>query len=96
MRVLAVEIETKRGQIPTLLLQEEARRVYELYKKGKIQDIFFSKKEHKAIILFEVRSLAEVTKLLKSLPLVKAKYINFKLIELLPYSGYDRIIAKRL
>jgi muconolactone delta-isomerase len=94
MRILAIEVEKMKGRIEKSLLEEEAIRVYELYKKGKIREIYFNKQDHTAIILFEVKDIHEAGNVIKTLPLVKSKYIDFKLMELIPYSGYDRIFKQ--
>ena len=45
-----------------------------------------------AVLIMETRDRKAATKLLKSLPLVKSGKINFEIMELKPYSGFERII----
>ncbi|MGB7539452.1 MAG: hypothetical protein WBM17_13010 [Anaerolineales bacterium] len=93
MRILAFEIEQRKDPIDSSLSKEEAKKVYELFKKGVIREIYFSKKDHAAVIYFEARNISEVRKMIKTFPLVKSKYIDFKLMELIPYSGFDRLFT---
>ena len=94
MRVLAVEKEIRPGKFNKALYEREARGVYALYKDGKIREIFFTKEDHAAVILLEVSGIAQAKKLLGGLPLVKSGCIVFELKELLPYTGYDRILKR--
>jgi muconolactone delta-isomerase len=92
MRILAIEKEIKPGKNPKGLHKKEAKRIYELYKEGTIREIFFTKEDHAAVIIFEVGNLSEAKKIIHGLPLVKSGCIEFDVRELVPYSGYDRIL----
>ena len=96
MKYLAIEKELKKDKIPNieLLLESEARRVYELYLQEIIRECYFTKEGHNAIIILECKNEEEATKTLETLPLVKENVIEFQLITLLPYTGLSRIIVK--
>lgn len=93
MKILAIEKElniidwTSKNE----LLKEESRIVYKLYQEGAIREIYFNESKN-AIMILECESISTAEELLKSLPLVKEGLIAFYLMELKPYTGFDRII----
>jgi len=94
MKFLAIEHECENtGTHPGLnLYTEEAKQVYQLYLSGKLRDIYFN--EHKnAVLVIECDSVKEAEGIIDSLPLVKNGYIRFELMQLLPYSGYERLFC---
>lgn len=92
MKVLAIEKETGTGSVDQVSLEEEARRVYQLYKEDKIREIYFHKQKHIAVMMLEAQNMVEARAWIDTLPLVKNNVIEFDLIELVPYDGFDRII----
>ncbi len=93
MKILAIEkeLETAVWQKPEDLLRDEACHVYELYRSGCIREIYFT--EHKsAVLVLEAEDKKAATALLNTLPLVKHGKIQFELMELQPYTGYERIM----
>ena len=96
MKYLAIEKELKKDKKSNieLLLNNEARSVYELYLQGIIRECYFAKEGHNAIIILECKNEEEAIKILETLPLVKEKVIEFQLFTLLPYTGLSRIIGK--
>jgi len=93
MKIIALEKES--GIIGFItdqdLLKRESAHVYKLYLSGYIREIYFN--EHKqAIIILECANLDEANNILDSLPLVENGFIRFNLYQLLPYSGFNRII----
>jgi muconolactone delta-isomerase len=94
MKILAIEKDLNKEFNNTELMVNEAQWVYELYKEGKIREIYFQKQNHTAVIIFEVTDIIEARNLINSLPLVKHNVIDFDLMELIPYNGLDRIIGK--
>jgi muconolactone delta-isomerase len=95
MKVLALEKELIEGSSNKTLMELEAQRVYELYKKDKIRQIYFQKQKHTTVIVLEVEDISEARNIISSLPLVENKIIEFDLIELIPYNGLDRIIDQK-
>jgi hypothetical protein len=95
MKILAIEKELNKEFNNSELMVNEAERIYELYKKEKIREIYFQKQKHTAVIVLEVQHISEARNIISSLPLVENKIIEFDLIELIPYNGLDRIIDKK-
>lgn len=92
MKILAIEKELNiidwTSKIE--LLKEESRIIYKLYQAGTIREIYFNESKN-AIIIFECESISKAEEFLLSLPLVKEGLIYFTLIELKPYTGFNRI-----
>lgn len=93
MKILAIEkenpeIDWKNRQD---ILEKEARAVYNLYLEGSIRDIYFTENKS-AVLILECESIQNAIGLLSALPLVKNKMITFDIMELRPYTGFDRIL----
>jgi len=97
MKLLAIEQETSsvNWDNESEVLINESYQVYHLFQEGIIRDIYFTESEN-AVIILECASKEEAVNLLSTLPLVKAGFITFEVMELRPYSGFDRIIQKPL
>jgi len=97
MKLLAIEQETSsvNWDNESEVLINESYQVYHLFQEGIIRDIYFTENEN-AVIILECASKEEAVKLLSTLPLVKAGFITFEVMELRPYTGFDRIIQKPL
>jgi hypothetical protein len=97
MKLLAIEKETTsvnwNEENETLI--NESYQVYHLFQEGIIRDIYFTETEN-AVIILECTSKDEAFDILGTLPLVKAGLIIFEVMELRPYTGFDRIIQKSL
>ena len=96
MKILAMEKD-----IPGVLvsrftehLEEEARRVWELYQSGVIRELYFRQDKSAAVLILECSNLDEAAKVLNDLPLVEAGLITFDLIPLIPYPGFSRLFVK--
>lgn len=72
-------------------LENEAKHAYQLYLSGYFREIYFNE-FHNAVIILECESIEKANELLNSLPLVKKGMIAFELMQLNPYTGYDRIM----
>jgi hypothetical protein len=97
MKLLALEQETTsvNWDEETEVLINESYQVYHLFQEGIIRDIYFTETEN-AVIILECASKDEAFAILATLPLVKAGLISFEVMELRPYSGFDRIIRKSM
>lgn len=73
------------------ILADEARKVYEFYLSGSLREIYFNE-SHNAVLILECESKNQVLQILESLPLVKSRMIEFVVMELLPYTGFQRIM----
>lgn len=95
MKILALEKEipnTKSEQFAPHL-KAEAARVWELYKSGKIREIYFRGDRSEAVLILECADVAEAESLLSTLPLMKEGLIEFEMIPLVPYAGFERLFG---
>jgi hypothetical protein len=97
MKLLAIEQETSavNWDEESEVLINESYKVYHLFQESIIRDIHFTENEN-AVIILECAAKSEAENVLAILPLVKAGLISFEIIELRPYTGFDRIIQKPL
>jgi hypothetical protein len=93
MKILAIEKEIEGVECDNLedLLKDEARHVYTLYLSGSLREIYFTENKN-AIVMMETEDKKTAIKLLDTLPLVKSGKIKFEVMELRPYTGYERIM----
>ena len=93
MKILAIEKELSDidWSIENDTLENEAKHAYQLYLSGYFREIYFNE-FHNAVIILECESIEKANELLNSLPLVKKGMIAFELMQLNPYTGYDRIM----
>ena len=95
MRILAIEREQP---IPIYqefrdLLRDEAAVVWELQKSGIIREIWFTSPGHHVIFMLECASAVEARQHLARLPLMRSDLIDFTLLELCSYDGFERLFA---
>lgn len=97
MKILAIEKEfaDKTAEDFQPYLEAEARRVWELYKKGVIREIYFRSDRTSAVLILECENLEEAKEKLSTLPLVQEGLISFDLIPLAPYPGYERLFKAK-
>ncbi len=96
MKILAIEKE-KPGLQPgqfAPFLTPEAMHVWDLYRSGRIREIYFRADRSQAVLLLECVDAAEAQQILDSLPLVQAGLIDFEIIPLIPYTGFERLFEK--
>ena len=93
MKILALEreIEGVDWHNSEKLLKQEAQYVFQLYLSNSLREIYFTE-EKNAVLILETTDRKAAEKLLNSLPLVKNGKIKFEIMELKPYSGFERII----
>lgn len=93
MKILALEREmagiTNEDFKP--LLNKEAECVWQLYKNNIIREIYFGTETSCAVIIMECDSKQTAEKYLSELPLVKEKLIEFEIIPLTAYPGFERL-----
>jgi len=94
MKFLAREQDTPGGtpEACTPFLKEEARTVLRLYEKGIIREIYFTSPSNEAVIILESRSIDSARESLSELPLVREGLITFQIEELVPYTGFSRLV----
>ena len=96
MKILALEKEipnTSPEQF-TPHLKVEAACVWELYQNGHIREIYFRGDRKEAVLILECVDVEEADQLLDSLPLVQAGLIEFEVIPLVPYPGFERLFGE--
>ena len=95
MKILAISKESENADWSneTDTLKEEAHRVYDLYLDGCLREIYFTE-EQDAVLILECESTAKAIELLDTLPLVKRGLISFRVMQLMPYTGYGRILEQ--
>lgn len=95
MKILAIERTVAGVEWSTVsrdLLAQEARDVYKMYLSGHLREHYFNE-EKCAVLVLECKDREQARELLASLPLVENNLITFEIMELLPYTGYDRILG---
>lgn len=92
MKILAIEKEIPGADWSGTeqILQSEALHVKKLMEQGIVKEIYFNE-ENCAVIILESESVEDAKAVLSKMPLVKARLIDFELMELGRYTGFDRI-----
>jgi muconolactone delta-isomerase len=93
MKILAIEKETPNTTPEQFAphLKAEAARVWELYKSGQLREIYFRGDREEAILILECTNVEAANNILNTLPLVEKGLIEFEVIPLIPYPGYERL-----
>ena len=95
MKILAIEKPvrgtTDKQCAPYLIA--EAAQVWNLYLSGIVREFYFRKGRNEAVLVLECRTTAHAHRVLKSLPLVRKRLIDFDLIPLRAYPGFERLFA---
>jgi hypothetical protein len=93
MKILALEreIEGVNWNNTAQLLEQEAYYVFQLYLSDYLREIYFTEDKN-AVLIMETKDKQSAEMLLDTLPLVKSRKIRFEIMELKPYSGFERII----
>jgi hypothetical protein len=96
MKILALEKEIPNTTPEKFAphLKAEAARVWELYKSGLIREMYFRQDHREAVLVLECADAEAARSLLDSLPLVQAGLIDFEVITLTPYPGFERLFGE--
>ena len=94
MKIIAVEkeIEGKSAYLEPFL-KEEAHHLWQLYSSEVVREVYFRTDHHTAVIVMECESLYHAKEIIAEFPLVKNKLIEFDLIPLKPYDGFERLFV---
>jgi hypothetical protein len=95
MKILALERE-RPGTRPSDFAPElgaEASSIWRLYQDGIIRELYFRQDRSEAILILECADTAEARQVLGGLPLVRSGLIDFEIIPLIPYPGFERLFA---
>jgi muconolactone delta-isomerase len=76
------------------ILKEEARRAWELHMSGEIRELYFRSDEDAAVLVLECEDVAQAKSILSRLPLVQKGLIDFEIIPLKAYPGFERLFAE--
>ena len=97
MKILALEreIPDAPSMVTKDLLMAEAAKVWELYLSGVIREHYFSVEMHTAVLILECEDQKSAGHFLGQLPLVQHRLIDFELIPLAPYDGFERLFEDR-
>lgn len=93
MKILAIEkeVEVIDPERFSLHAGEEAMKVWEYYQQGLIREIYFRNDRNEAVIILECDNETEAKSILKTLPLVEKGLIDFEIIPLKAYPGFERL-----
>ena len=97
MKILALEKELPKrpgDRFTDKLLEEEARCVWQFHQSGVIRDLYFRADKRAAVLLLECSTVEDAGSVLSTLPLVRQGLIEFELIPLTTYSGFERLFKK--
>lgn len=93
MKILAIEREI--GKVDwsqhQQVLRDEAAAAYQLYKAGIVREMYFNE-AHSAVLCLECKSKDMAFGFISQLPIVKAGLVAFDIMELNPYTGYERLM----
>lgn len=95
MKILALERELPGATASAFSAnaKAEAAKAWELMQSEKIREIYFRADQDCAVIVLECRDRTEAAEILKQLPFVKNGLIEFELIPLKPYPGFERLFC---
>jgi hypothetical protein len=95
LKIIAIEHEVPgtRDEQFAPLLRDEAACVWELYRSAAARELYFRADRSEAVLVLECASLEEAQAVLATLPLVRHNLIEFELIPLAPYPGFERLFA---
>jgi len=95
MKILAIEKEIPGVQDSDYKpwLEAEALKAWELQQEGLIRELYFTD-EHCAVLVLEASDKAHAREIVDQLPLVQQKLIDFDLMALTAYSGFERLFKQ--
>jgi muconolactone delta-isomerase len=73
------------------VLKEEAERAWELHQAGVVRELYFRADRDAAVLVLECKDVVQAQTVLSTLPLVKQGLIDFEIIPLIPYTGFQRL-----
>jgi hypothetical protein len=93
MRIIALEKELSNARTIDFRknAKAEAKVLWQLYLNGIVRECYFQKDENLAVLILEAKNKNAANKELNKLPFVSKKLIEFELIPLKPYPGFQRL-----
>jgi len=95
MKIIALEkeINTARPIDFRKSAKAEAKALWQLYQSGLVREFYFRKEKKLAVLILEAKNTQIAKRALSKLPFVKRDLIEFELIPLKPYPGFERLFA---
>jgi hypothetical protein len=75
-------------------LREEATQAWALYQAGTLRELHFRADRSAAVLVLECADVAEARRVLDTLPLVRERLIDFEIVPLAPYPGFERLFEQ--
>jgi hypothetical protein len=96
MKILAIEHELPGAVVEDFqrYANEEARKAWAFHQAGLIRELYFRSDRNEAVLVLECESTEEAERTLRSLPFVREGLIDFELIPLKAYPGFERLFAR--
>jgi muconolactone delta-isomerase len=93
MKILALEREIPGASIEQFKQHSnsEAARVWELYQVGVLRELYFRADQRTAVLILECKDPDDASQILGTLPFVESDLIEFEIIPLVPYDGFERL-----
>ena len=97
MKIIALEREREGAATEQYqaLAAGEARKVWELRQTEFIREAHFRRNRNSAVLILEADSEQAAAEQLNELPFVRASLIEFELIPLRPYPGFERLFKDK-
>ena len=95
MKIIALEKEMSTASSFAFrkYAKAEAKALWQLYLEGIVREFYFRKENNSAVLILEAKNKQIAKKTLSKLPFVSKKLIEFELIPLKPYPGFERLFA---
>ena len=96
MKIIALEHELPGATVGGFqqYANAEARKAWDLHQAGILRELYFRADREEAVLMLECASVEEAREELSSLPFVENKLIEFELIPLKAYPGFERLFVK--
>ena len=93
MKIIALEKEISTAKTIDFRknAKAEAKALWNLYQNGIVRELYFRKEKKLAVLILETKNKEDAKKSLSKLPYVSKKLIEFELIPLKPYPGFQRL-----
>jgi muconolactone delta-isomerase len=95
MKIIALEHELPGATAEKFqrYAKAEARQAWDLHQAGSIRELYFRADRNEAVLVLECTSVEEARNILSALPFVQNELIEFELIPLKAYPGFERLFA---
>jgi muconolactone delta-isomerase len=96
VRILAIERPVygiADDRFTSAIAAAEARRAWDLHQAGVVRELYFHAEEAMAVLVLECADRAEADAVLATLPMVAAGLIQFEVLPLRAYPGFERLFV---